>query len=91
MKKKYLTWAGIVAAGLLAILFASILLTGTFTLFPSASIDPIADRNAGDLMVITGTTNLPVGAELEIGIFPASGADPAPLPGQMQSLSGVPV
>jgi hypothetical protein len=72
MKKKYLTWAGIVAVGILAILFFGILLTGSFTLSPSATIDPIADRDAGDLMVITGTTNLPPLSELTLSILPVS-------------------
>jgi hypothetical protein len=72
MKKKYLTWAGVAASGILVILFIGILLTGSFTLFPSATIDPISDRNTGDLMVITGTTNLPLFSELALSIVPAS-------------------
>ena len=72
MKKNYLTWAGIIAVVVLAALFVSILLTGTFTILPSATIDPIADRNTGDLMVITGTTNLPLFSTLSLNIVPAS-------------------
>ncbi len=72
MKRNYLTWAGVIAAGLLVVLFVSILLTGTFTILPSATIDPITDRNAGDLMVIMGTTNLPLFSSLSLSIVPAS-------------------
>jgi len=69
MKKKYLTYAGIVSAVLLAVLFTGILLTGTFTVFPTASIDPVSDHASGDLVVITGTTNLPAGTRLDLDIF----------------------
>jgi hypothetical protein len=69
MKKRYLTYAGIVSAAILAVIFICILLTGTFTLLPTAAIDPTPDRAAGDLVVITGTTNLPAGTRLELDIF----------------------
>jgi hypothetical protein len=75
MKKRYFTYAGIVAAVLLAAIFIGILLTGTFTVFPTAAVDPIPDHTVGDLVVITGTTNLPVGTRLDLGIFiPQSGS-----------------
>jgi hypothetical protein len=64
MKKRYLTWAGILSAGVLAILFIYILTTGSFTIFPSATIEPVADLHAGEMLVITGTTNLPAGEKL---------------------------
>ena len=41
MKKKYLTYAGIVSAAILVIMFAGILLTGSFSIFSSVAIDPI--------------------------------------------------
>ncbi|MCK9580426.1 MAG: hypothetical protein M0Q92_08240 [Methanoregula sp.] len=64
MKKRYLTWAGILSAGILAILFIYILATGSFTIFPTATINPVADLHAGEMLVITGTTNLPAGADV---------------------------
>lgn len=72
MKKKYLTLAGIGAAATLGIIFISILATGTFTLFPTAAIDPIPDHAAGDLVVIRGTTNCPADTRLilEVRTFP---------------------
>ncbi len=69
MKKRYLTCAGIVSAVILAVIFICILLTGTFTLFPTAAIGPVPDHAAGDLVVITGTTNLPAGTRLDLDIF----------------------
>ncbi len=69
MKKKYLTYAGIVSAVLLAVLFTGILLTGTFTVFPTAAIDTVPDHAVGDLVVITGTTNLPAGTRLDLDVF----------------------
>jgi hypothetical protein len=69
MKKKYLTYAGIVSAVILAVIFTGILLTGTFTVFPTAAIDPVPDHAAGDLVVITGTTNLPAGTRLDLDVF----------------------
>lgn len=64
MKKKYLTYAGIAAAGILIVLFIGIALTGSFTFFPTAGIDPITDLRNGDMLVITGTTNLPPGTDV---------------------------
>ena len=69
MKKKYLMYAGIVSAALLVLLFAAILLTGSFTIFSTVTIDPIPDHTAGDLVVITGTTNLNAGTRLELDII----------------------
>jgi hypothetical protein len=76
MKKKYLTWAGILAAALLVIIFIGILMTGSFSVLSAVSIDPIPDHTAGDLVVITGTTNLMPGTRLELDITTVS-----PVPG----------
>jgi len=75
MKKKYLTWAGIVSAVILVIMFAGILLTGSFSPFSHVTIDPIPDHAAGDLVVITGTTNHMAGTVLELDIIAVSPAD----------------
>jgi hypothetical protein len=76
MKKKYLTWAGIVSAGILVVIFAVILLTGSFSIFSPVTIDPIPDHAAGDLVVITGSTNLMAGGRMELDIIAVS---PAPV------------
>ena len=72
MKKKYLTWAGIASAAILVIMFIYILATGSFSIFPTAAIDPIPEHAAGDLLVITGTTNYPAGTRLELDILAVS-------------------
>ena len=69
MKKKYLTYAGIVAAAILVIMFAGILLTGSFAIFSTVTIDTIPDHPAGDLVTITGSTNIPAGMRLELDIL----------------------
>lgn len=74
MKKKYLSYAGIVAAALLVIMFAGILLSGSFSVFSSVTIDPIPDHAAGDLVVITGTTNRDPGTRLSLDIIAAPAA-----------------
>lgn len=74
MKKRYLMYAGIAAAAILIIMFIVILATGSFTIFPSAAIDPIPDHYASDLVVITGTTNYPAGTRLSLDILTASPA-----------------
>ncbi|MCK9580427.1 MAG: hypothetical protein M0Q92_08245 [Methanoregula sp.] len=83
MKKKYLTWAGIVSAAILVIMFIYILATGSFTIFPTASIDTIPDHAAGDLVVITGTTNYPAGTRLSLDILTVS-----PSPGERARVGG---
>ncbi|MFA4848919.1 MAG: hypothetical protein WC626_04255 [Methanoregula sp.] len=83
MKKKYLTYAGIVSAAILVIIFASLLLTGSFSIFSMVAIDPIPDHAAGDLVVITGTTNLMAGTRLELDIITAM-----PAPGKRIRVGG---
>lgn len=80
MKKSYLKFAGIISAIVLAVMFAGILMTGSFTIFPAVTVDPIPDHAAGDLVVITGTTNLKENTRLDLEISPAAplaGREPA--------------
>jgi len=72
MRKSYLKYAGIVSAIILAIMFAGILMTGSFTIFPAVTVDPIPDHAAGDLVIITGTTNLKENTRLELETTSAS-------------------
>ena len=79
MKKKYLTYAGIISAVILVIMFVSILMTGSFSIFSPVVIDPIPDHAAGDLVAITGTTNHMAGTVMELDIIavsPANGTKP---------------
>jgi hypothetical protein len=75
LKKKYLTYAGMVSAALLVIMFSGILLTGSFSIFSSVTIDPIPDHAVGDHIAITGTTNHMAGTVLELDIIAVSPAD----------------
>jgi hypothetical protein len=72
MKKRDLTYAGIVSAAILVIMFAGILMTGSFSIFSTVNINPIPDHAAGDLVAISGTTNLLAGTRLELDIVTAS-------------------
>jgi hypothetical protein len=80
MKKKYLTYAGIVSAVLLVILFAGIC-TSSFPLpflpVPTA-IDPISETSVdqNNMMILTGTTSLPEDASLGILVFTGPGPSP---------------
>lgn len=62
MKTKYLTYAGIISALVLAGMFIAILLTGVPIPFmpPSTTIDPITDMSVDEhnILVLTGTTTL---------------------------------
>ncbi|MDD1691001.1 MAG: hypothetical protein LUQ66_10110 [Methanoregula sp.] len=62
MKKKYLTYAGIISALVLAGMFIGILLTGVPIPFmpPSTTIDPITDMSVDEhnILLLTGTTTL---------------------------------
>jgi hypothetical protein len=75
MKKNYLMYAGIVAAAILVIMFVGLLLTGSFSVFSSVTIDPIPDHAAGDLVAITGTTNHMAGTMLELELITVSPAN----------------
>jgi hypothetical protein len=83
MKKKYLTYAGIISAILLVIMFAWIFLTGSFSILSPVTIDPIPDHVSGDLVVIKGTTNLMAGTRLVLDIV-----DVAPAPGEKPRVGG---
>jgi hypothetical protein len=72
MKKKYLRYAGIISAIVLVTMFAGILLTGSFSFFSPATIDPIPDHATGDLVVITGTTTHMAGTFMRLDILAVS-------------------
>jgi hypothetical protein len=81
MKKKYLTYAGIISALVLAGMFIGILLTGVPIPFmpPSTTIDPITDMSVDEhnILVLTGTTTLAKDNNLNLRLT----ASPRP-PGQ---------
>ncbi len=80
MKKKYLTWAGILSAAILIGMFVVISLT-TFPspfLLPAVTIDPVTAANVDDnnMMTLTGTTTLPLDSYLALRVS-ASAPDAA--------------
>ncbi|MDD1702103.1 MAG: hypothetical protein LUQ31_03885 [Methanoregula sp.] len=72
MKKKYLTYAGIVAALLLVGMFIAICLSSFPFPFlpPSAAIDPVTSSSVDEnnMLVISGTTTLPWYANMSVAI-----------------------
>jgi len=72
MKKKYLTYAGIISAVLLAGMFMGILLTGIpFPFMPAVTtVDPITDMSIDEnnMMILTGTTTLAKDSNLFIRV-----------------------
>jgi hypothetical protein len=42
---------------------------------PGIFINPVGDVTAGDLLIATGTTNLPIGSDLEVKVLPESSTD----------------
>ena len=63
MKKKYLTYAGIISALILVGMFITICLSQIPFPFlpPTTTIDPVTDKNIdqNNMMILTGATNLP--------------------------------
>jgi len=72
MKTKTLMHSSILAA----IIIAAVIGVGQVTGFPGAkpfiSVDPVSDKNVGDQVTITGTTNLPAGSEILFQVYPLS-------------------
>ena len=90
MKKKHLAYAGIAGAVILVLMFIAILSTGTFSIFPSATIDPVPAHTTGDLVVITGKTTFPAGTRLSLDIVdPSPGGKRAKAPTKIQPASHV--
>ncbi|MGV8129746.1 MAG: hypothetical protein ACP5NN_07655 [Methanolinea sp.] len=79
MKRTALLPIGIASATILVLMALWILITGTFYLFPTITIDPMGDEPLDEfgMLVLTGTTNLPLNSHLFINVSPAYGADGA--------------
>ncbi|MCK9593497.1 MAG: hypothetical protein M0Q91_15955 [Methanoregula sp.] len=72
MKKKYLTYAGIISAVILIGMFIVISLTSVPSpfLFPTITIDPITGMNVDDnnVMILTGITTLPLDSHIALRV-----------------------
>jgi hypothetical protein len=49
--------------------------SGNATSMPGIFINPIGDVTAGDSLIVSGTTNLPVGSKFRVSVIPASSTD----------------
>jgi len=72
MKHQTLALGSVVAVGVIAIVICVGMVSGYSVFKQYISVDPVSDRNAGDVFAVTGTTNLPVGTELMVEIYPKS-------------------
>ncbi|MDD1724801.1 MAG: hypothetical protein LUQ07_06710 [Methanospirillum sp.] len=74
MKKKYLTYAGIISALILVAMFISVFFIKSPVLFliPVITVDPVTDRNVDDnnFLVLTGKTNLPEKTHIQTYVYP---------------------
>ena len=64
MKHQTLALGSVVAVSVIAIVICVGMVSGYSVFKQYISVDPVSDRNAGDVFTVTGTTNLPVGTEL---------------------------
>lgn len=71
MKSKKILLGGLLIAGILITTFGIAAAYGIFP--PYITLDPITDLDAGDLLILSGTTNLPEGSELLVKIAEESG------------------
>ncbi|MEN6611009.1 MAG: hypothetical protein ABFC24_09200 [Methanoregulaceae archaeon] len=78
MKKKYITWAGIIAALVLVAMFVGICLSSfPFPyLSPAITMDPITDLSIdqNNMMILTGTSALPENADISIKVSASPGS-----------------
>ncbi|MEN6611011.1 MAG: hypothetical protein ABFC24_09210 [Methanoregulaceae archaeon] len=72
MKQKTLMYGSFLAAAIIVVAVCVGMVTGFSFAKAFISVDPVSDKNVGDLFTVTGTTNLPAGTELLVQIEPAS-------------------
>ncbi len=72
MKHQTLIKGSILAACIIAIVICVGMVSGNSAFKPFISVDPVSDKNTGDVFAITGTTNLPAGTNLVVQVYAAS-------------------
>jgi len=72
MKQNTLIHSSILAAIFIAAVLGISMLTGFPGAAPYITVDPISDKNIGDLITVRGTTTLPNGTNLIVEVYPAS-------------------
>jgi hypothetical protein len=75
MKHQTLVMGSVIAVGVIAIVICVGMVNGYSAFKPFISVDPVSDKNVGDVVTITGKTSFPVGTELLIETDPASYKD----------------
>ncbi len=71
MKNQNLTIGSLVAVGMIAVIICIGMVTGFAFTKAFISVDPVGDKNVGDLFTITGKTSFPAGTEIIIEVYPA--------------------
>jgi|GEM_PF-981306 len=78
MKKKYLTYIGIISAIILIGMFITVFFikSPVMLLIPVITVDPVTDQNVDDnnFLVLTGKTNLPVQTQISTYVYPLNGS-----------------
>jgi hypothetical protein len=75
MKHQTLALGSVVAVSVIAIVICVGMVSGYSVFKQYISVDPLSDKNCGDVFTITGKTSLPEGTELLIEAYPASFED----------------
>ena len=69
MEQKTLVTGSILAVAIVAIAICVGMVSGYSIFKPFISVDPIGDKNAGDSIILTGKTSLPVGTEILVQVY----------------------
>jgi hypothetical protein len=88
MNDKSLIHSSVLAAIFVAAVIGVSMLTGFPGTNPFISVDPIGDKNVGDIFTVTGTTNLPAGTNLFVRIEPASFGPEGGVNGEFSGAAG---
>ena len=72
MKHQTLVMGSIVAVCVIAIVICVGMVSGYSVFKPFISVNPVSDKNAGDVFTVSGKTNLPAGTNLMVQIYATS-------------------
>jgi hypothetical protein len=72
MKHQPLVMAGIIAVCVVALVICVGMVSGYSVFKPFISVNPVSDKNAGDVFTVSGKTNLPAGTNLMVQIYATS-------------------
>ena len=72
MKQQTIITGSIIAVGIIAVVICIGMVSGNLIFKQFITIDPIGDKNTGDSIIITGTTNLPTGSLILVEVYAES-------------------